>query len=83
LVKKGRHMAKTAIHTLRDTSGSGWVNRVGTKVHSTHRKQETATVAGRRLAKARKTEHVIHGRDGRIREKNSYGRDPNPKKDRR
>jgi hypothetical protein len=76
-------MAKIAVHTLRDTSGSGWVNKVGTKVHSTHRKQDTATVAGRRLAKAKKAEHVIHGRDGRIREKNSYGRDPNPPKDKR
>jgi hypothetical protein len=71
-------MAKTTVHTLRDTSGSGWVNKVGTRIHSTHRKQETATTAGRRLAKARKAEHVIHGRDGRVREKNSYGRDPKP-----
>jgi uncharacterized protein DUF2188 len=76
-------MAKPAVHTLRDTAGSGWINRIGTKVHSTHRKQGTATTAGRRLAKARKTDHVIHGRDGRIREKNSYGRDPNALKDKR
>jgi hypothetical protein len=26
-------------------------------------------------------EHVIHGKDGRIQDKDSYGKDPNPPKD--
>ena len=32
-------------------------------------------------ARKRETELVIHGRDGTIRESDSYGRDPNPPRD--
>jgi len=45
--------------------------------------QEAGADVGRRMAKRRHSDHVIHGRDGRIREKNSYGSDPNPPKDQR
>lgn len=34
----------------------------------------------RRIAKNQKTELYIHGRDGKIRERNSYGNDPHPPK---
>lgn len=33
------------------------------------------------VAKENKSEVVIHGRDGAIRDKDSYGSDPNPPKD--
>ena len=45
---------------------------------SVHRKQSAAIDAARIIAQHQKTEVVIHGRDGRIREKNSYGNDPHP-----
>ena len=35
-----------------------------------------------KAAKKKKTEVVIHGRNGKIRSKDSYGNDPNPPKDR-
>jgi hypothetical protein len=38
---------------------------------------------GRSIAKAQKAEFYIHGRDGRIREKDSYGKDPYPPKDKK
>lgn len=38
---------------------------------------------GRELARARETELIIHGQDGRIRQKNSYGNDPCPPRDKR
>ena len=36
---------------------------------------------GRKIAKNNKSELVIHGKDGRIKDKDSYGNDPNPPKD--
>ena len=47
---------------------------------STHRTQAAAIKAGRTEAKHQSAEHVIHGRDGQIREKNSYGNDPSKSK---
>jgi preprotein translocase subunit SecB len=76
-------MGKKDVHTVKKTEGQGWVNKVGGKVASQHRTQENASEKGKQIAKANQAEHVIHGRDGRIREKNSYGRDPNPPKDKR
>lgn len=38
--------------------------------------QEEAEQAGRSLARERKSEFVLHGKDGRIQMKDSYGNDP-------
>jgi hypothetical protein len=59
-------------------SANGWsVRRAGTtRASSTHRTQEEAVSAARTLAKNQRTELYIHGLDGRIRERNSYGTDP-------
>lgn len=35
------------------------------------------------LAQKNRSEVVTHGRDGRIRDSDSYGRDPNPPKDKK
>ena len=43
--------------------------------------QMEATDYARKIAIKEGGEVVIHGRDGRIRDKDSYGRDPNPPKD--
>lgn len=48
------------------------------RASSVHRTQAEAIEAGRRIAQAEHTELVIHGTDGRIRDKNSYGNDPFP-----
>lgn len=57
--------------------GDGWVNKVGgIQVGATHKTEETAAAAGRQLAMQNKSEHSIHGKDGKIREKKSYGNDP-------
>ena len=48
-----------------------------TKVFGT---QEQAIKRGREIARNQQSELLIHGRDGRIREKNTYGRDPYPPK---
>lgn len=40
--------------------------------------QREAIDAGRKLARGNRSEHIIHGRDGRIRQRDSYSRDPFP-----
>lgn len=57
--------------------GDGWANKVGgMQVGEVFRTQEEATTAGRQLATQNRSEHTIHGQDGKIKEKNSYGTDP-------
>lgn len=45
------------------------------------RTQREAISAATEIARNNKTEVVIHGQDGRIRDKDSYGNDPCPPKD--
>jgi hypothetical protein len=45
-----------------------------------HATQAEAIAAATQIAKNQKTELYIHGRDGRIREKNSFGADSFPPK---
>ena len=71
-------------HVVKSSSG-GWAVKKGgstraTKVYST---QKEAVTAGREIAKKKKAEFYVHGRDGRIREKDSYGNDPHPPKDKK
>ena len=51
------------------------------RISSDHRTQGTAIKAATRTAKEEKSEVVIHGRDGQIRDKDSYGPDPHPPTD--
>jgi len=60
----------------------GWAVRgagsqKATKVFDT---QQEAIERGREIARNQQSELLIHGRDGRIREQNTYGRDPYPPK---
>jgi hypothetical protein len=50
------------------------------RASSLHKTQAEAIVAGRKIAKAEHSELVIHGRDGKFRDKDSYGNDPYPPK---
>jgi Uncharacterized protein conserved in bacteria (DUF2188) len=65
--------------------GDRWtVKREGAqRASSLHDTQAEAEKAGRPLARTDQTEFYLHGRDGQIREKDSYGNDPNPPKDAR
>lgn len=69
MAKKGQHVVPRS---------DGWsVRKTGaTRASSVHASQEDAIEAATRLARNQKTELYIHGRDGRIRERNSYGSDP-------
>lgn len=53
-------------------------NDKATKVTST---QKEAIEFAKGIAKNQRSEVVIHGENGKIRDKDSYGNDPNPPKD--
>ena len=53
------------------------------RASSTHNTQSDAVDAGKKLAKANKTELVIHRKDGTIRDSDSYGNDPHPPHDKK
>jgi hypothetical protein len=74
---------KRNIHVV--PSGNRWaVKKAGiNKPVSTHKSQELARKSAVPLAKQNKSEVVIHSRDGKIRDKDSYGPDPHPPKDRK
>ena len=67
-------MANKDVHTIKD--GGRWSNKQNGRVVSSHNNQANAIDAGRKEAIKDGVEHVIHGRNGKIREKNSYGNDP-------
>ena len=43
---------------------------------STHKTQAEAATTARRIARQKKTELLIHGRNGRVRDRSTYRRDP-------
>ena len=76
--------ASRSHHIVRTINGEWGVKREGadraSKVFPT---QAAAISWGRKQSIKDQAELVIHGRDGMIREKNSYGRDPHPPRDRK
>ena len=60
--------------------GTGWAVRgAGSqRASSLHRTQRNAINAGREIARNQGSELFIHRREGRIRDRDSYGNDPFP-----
>ncbi len=73
-------MAKTNVHVLK--KDDQWVVEKdgASRPSSSHATQKEAEKKGRAVAKKDKAEFVLHGRDGKIRLKNSYGNDPRSRK---
>jgi len=67
-------------HVLRHSGGWAVRGENNTCVTSQHETQSSVINAGRAIARHQKSELVIHGRDGRIRDKDSHGHDPYPPK---
>lgn len=77
-------MAKKNIHVTHRKNGDWAVIGSGDKRSSSlHKMQEAAIKAGTPLAKSNRSELVIHNRENKIRDKDSYGGDPNPPKDKK
>jgi hypothetical protein len=53
------------------------------RASSVHQTQGAAIKAGTPIAKSNRSELVIHDRKNRIRDKDSYGNDTNPPKDKK
>jgi hypothetical protein len=73
-------MSKPGQHVM--PSGDKWsVRRAGAeRASATFSTKPEAVQRGREIAKNQGTELYIHGRDGRIQTRNSYGSDPYPQK---
>jgi hypothetical protein len=56
----------------------GWRIEVegSSRAHATHKTQAAAWQAAKRIARQNRSEALLHGRNGRVRERNTYGRDP-------
>ena len=70
-------------HVVRRDDGwavRGERNNRDTSLHDT---QGEAIEAARDIARNQRAEVVIHSRDGKIRDKDSYGNDPFPPKDKK
>jgi len=76
-------MSKKNIHIT--PHGDKWaVTRENAeRASSVHDTQKEAINDGREMAKKDGVEFTIHGRDGKIRDKDSYGKDPCPPKDKK
>lgn len=76
-------MAKN-IHVTHRANGDWAVVGAGnSRASSLHNTQSAAIGAGRQIAINNRSELVIHDRENRIRDKDSYGNDPYPPKDTR
>ena len=67
------------VHTSKD--GNRWKNTQDGQRVSTHNTQAAAIERGKSEAKQDRVDHVVHGRDGKIRSKDSFGNDSNPPRD--
>ncbi len=77
-------MSKKNIHVTHRKDGSWAVVGEGdSRASSLHRTQGAALDVARPLARANRSELVIHGRDNKIVDKDSYGSDPNPPRDKK
>ncbi|CAG2140911.1 hypothetical protein D3C81_1262060 [compost metagenome] len=67
---------QTNLHVV--PHGSGWdvIHEGARYAESHHATQDEAIQAGTGLARRQKVELLIHGVDGKIRERDSYGHDP-------
>lgn len=74
-------MVKRNVHVL--PRSNGWaVKKDGAKrATSVHPTQQEAEQVGRRIAISEGSELRIHGRDGRVRDSDSFGNDPSPPRD--
>lgn len=72
-------MSGKSHHVVPNPNGGWDIKRGGAEKSSGHfDTQLEAVEKGREISRNQGTEFHIHGRDGRIREKDSYGKDPYP-----
>jgi hypothetical protein len=75
--RKGSHMPRKGdVHVV--PADKGWRVEVDSQGRAigTHDTQAAAWKQARGIARRNESEALLHGRDGKIRERNTYGRDP-------
>jgi hypothetical protein len=71
-------VTKKTQHVVPNGGGWGVRGKGNERLTSRHRTQAEAIDAAREIAIRNRSEVVIHRRDGRIRDRDSYGNDPFP-----
>lgn len=75
------NLSKKPVHITKNSNGGWDVKREDSKKASSHAETQTEAIErGREIAQRSKTELTIHGKNGKIRDKRSYGNDPYPPK---
>ena len=69
------------VHIVQRDEGWGTLREGGQRATQVYNTQAEAIRAGRDMARQGQGELLIHGQDGRIRTRDSYGNDPCPPKD--
>jgi uncharacterized protein YdaT len=70
-------------HVVKRENGWAIVGEGNSRDTSVHPTQKEAIDRAREIATNYRSEVVIHGEDGRIRDKDSYGNDPFPPRDKK
>ena len=76
-------MSKRNQHVTPRSDGWAVKGAGASKASSVHQTQADAINRARELARDQNTELIVHGRDGRIRARDSHGNDPFPPRDKR
>lgn len=76
-------MTKKDVHVVPHKDGWATKKEGASRAGTVTDTQKQAIERARDQAKREHVEVVIHGRDGKVRDSDSYGNDPNPPKDRK
>lgn len=73
---------KKNVHTTYNKAADNWrnISEGASKPSKVFDTKAEAQAAGRQIAINNKVEHLIHNQDGQIRQRNSYGNDPESSK---
>jgi len=74
-------MAKKNQHIVPSPNGWGVRKENSTRLTKEFDRKQDAKDYGKEIAKNNHSELIVHNKDGKISEKNSYGNDPCPPKD--
>ena len=81
LSRKEITMSNPSIHVVPSPNGGWDIKKDGAERRSGHEATQNEAIArAKELAQKQKTELLIHGKNGQIRQKFSYGSDPFPPK---
>ena len=76
---KNKYMRKNQ-HVVKTENGWGVLGENNNRITKNFETQKAAIEKAREIAINQKSELLIHGQNGKIRERNSYGNDPYPPK---